>query len=63
MLKAISTVFVIEQPHRNLPFRVLFATQSTETRETDQSPHNYGILPAVISPFDATLFLTQQNSA
>ena len=40
-----------------------FATQSTETRETHQSPRIYRILPAVISPFDATLFLTQQNSS
>ena len=63
MLKPISTVFVTEQPHRNLPFRVLSANQSTETRDTDQSPGNYRTLPVIIRPFDATLFLTQQNSS
>jgi hypothetical protein len=40
MLEPISSVFVTEQPHRNLPFRVLSTTQSTETRDTDQLPHN-----------------------
>ena len=63
MLKPISTVFVTEQPHRNLPFRVLSTTQSTETRDTDQSPGNYRTLLASISPFDATLSPTQQNSS
>ena len=63
MLKPISAVFVTEQLHGNLPFLVLSATQSTETRETDQALRNYRTLPASISPFDATLFLTQQNSS
>ena len=63
MLERISTVFVTEQPDRNLPFRVLSANQSTATRETDQSRRNYRTLPTIISPFDATLFLTQQNSS
>ena len=62
MLEPISTVFVTEQPPLNLPFRVLSSTQSTETRESDQSPPTYRTLPAIISCFDVTLFLTQQNS-
>ena len=63
MLKPISTVFVTEQLHGNLPFRVLSATQSTETRDSDPSPRNYSTLPVIISSFDVTLFLTQQNSS
>ena len=63
MLKPISTVFVTEQLHGNLPFRVLSATRSTETRDTDQSPGNYRTLPVIISSFDVTFFLTQQNSS
>ena len=63
MLKPISTVFVTEQLHWNLPFRVLSATRSTETWDTDQSPGNYRTLPVIINPFDTTLFLTQQNSS
>ena len=62
MLEPISTVFVTEPPHRNLPFHVLSTTQSAETRDTDQSPGNYRTIPESISPFDATLFLTQKNS-
>ena len=63
MIETISTIFVTEQPHRNLPFLVFSATQSTGTRETNRSPRNYRTLPAIISPFVATLFLTQQNSS
>ena len=63
MLKPISNVFVTEQLHGNLPFRVLSATQSTETRETDQSLRNYRTLRAIISSFHGTLSLTQQNSS
>ena len=63
MLKPISTVFVTEQLHGNLPFRMLSATPSTETRETDQSLRNYRTHRAITSSFDTTLFLTQQNSS
>ena len=63
MLKPISNVFVPEQLHGHLLFRVLSATQSTETRETDQSLRNYRTLRAIISSFDGTLSLTQQNSS
>ena len=63
MLEPISTVFATQQPHRNLPFRVLSATRSTETRDTDPSPGDHRTLPVIISPFNATLFLTQQNSS
>ena len=59
MLEPISTVFVTIKLHGNLPFRVLSATRSTETRDTDQSPGNYRTPPVIISPFDTTVFLTQ----
>ena len=60
MLEPNSTVFVTEQPHRNLPLLVLSAIQRIETRKVDQSPRNYYTLLAVISPFDITLFPTRQ---
>ena len=63
MLETISTVFATEQPHRNLPFRVLSAAQSTGTRDFTPSSRNQRTLPAIIGPFDATLFLTQQSSS
>ena len=63
MLEPISTVFVTEQLHGNLPFRVLSTTQSTETQDTDPSPSNYRALPVIIRSFDANLFLTQENSS
>ena len=63
MFQPISAVFVTEQRHGNLPFRVLSATRRTETREPDQSSRNYRTLPVIIRPFDPTLFLTQQNSS
>ena len=63
MLKPVSTVFVTEQPHQNLPFRVLSTTQSTETRDFNPSFRNQRTLPVIFGSFDATLLLTQQNSS